>query len=214
MKKRILCFGDSNTYGSNPSGGRYDENTRWPMHLAQLLGDEYTVIEEGFGGRTICFDDPVEGGFKSGAAYFPPCLMSHTPIDLVIFMLGTNDLKERFNMNAHTIAQSMQQLVMQTRIYGMNASGAKPAVLIVSPPHIGENLRETSLYSNFGENSIAESRAFRQEFHKISRIQKAEFLDAAEFCQPSVRDAVHLTADGHRALAVAIADKIRIIFEK
>ena len=130
MKKRILCFGDSNTYGSNPAGGRFDEATRFPMRLAALLGSDYTVLEEGLGGRTIC----VEGGYKSGAAYLPPCLLSHNPLDVVVLMLGTNDAKQRFGMNAHTIAQSLQQLVMQVRLYGMNAVGDRPRCLIVAPP--------------------------------------------------------------------------------
>ena len=70
--KRILCFGDSNTYGTRPNGGRFDEQTRWPMRLQSLLGEGYAVIEEGFGGRTTVFDDPVEGGYKSGSARTTP----------------------------------------------------------------------------------------------------------------------------------------------
>lgn len=66
MGKRILCFGDSNTYGYIPTGGRYDRHTRWPMRLGEILGEDYEVIEEGFNGRTCVYDDPVEGGFKSG----------------------------------------------------------------------------------------------------------------------------------------------------
>ena len=65
MRKRILCFGDSNTYGYIPLGGRYDEDVRWPTVMAGLLGDGYTVIEEGLNGRTCVFDDPVSGGYKS-----------------------------------------------------------------------------------------------------------------------------------------------------
>ena len=52
MKRRILCFGDSNTWGYKPTGGRYDEETRWPMRMQRLLGDGYIVIEEGLNGRT------------------------------------------------------------------------------------------------------------------------------------------------------------------
>ena len=213
MKKRILCFGDSNTYGSNPAGGRFDAETRYPMRMAALLGPDYTVLEEGLGGRTVCFDDPVEGGYKSGAAYLPPCLLSHNPLDLVILMLGTNDAKQRFGMNAHTIAQSLQQLVMQVRLYGMNAVGDRPRCLIVAPPHIGESLPHTGLIENFGAQAIETSHGFAKEYLKISRIQKADFLDAAQVCSPSERDAVHLTAQGHLALAGALAAKVRALLE-
>ena len=117
-KKRILCFGDSNTWGYTPKGGRYDDETRWPMRMQRVLGDRYTVIEEGMNGRTCLFDDPVEGGYKSGAAYLPPCLMSHSPLDCVILMLGSNDTKQRFGMNAKTIGEAMMQLVRLARLYG------------------------------------------------------------------------------------------------
>ena len=99
--RRVLCFGDSNTYGANPSGPRFDETERWPMLLQAYLGDGFRVLEEGFGGRTIAFDDPVEGGYKSGMVYLPPCLMSHNPLDLVAIMLGTNDTKQRFAIFTH-----------------------------------------------------------------------------------------------------------------
>ncbi len=115
MKKRILCFGDSNTWGYMTSGGRFDEETRWPMRLGKLLGPEYTVIEEGFNGRTCVFDDPIEGGYKSGLTYLPPCVMSHSPLDLVILMLGTNDLKKRFGMTAFTIGGGVTALVKAAR---------------------------------------------------------------------------------------------------
>ena len=59
MQKRILCYGDSNTYGYIPTGGRYDEHIRWPMRMGEVLGGDYAVIEEGFNGRTCVFDDPV-----------------------------------------------------------------------------------------------------------------------------------------------------------
>ena len=128
-------------------------------------------------------------------------------------MLGTNDAKQRFGMNAHTIAQSLQQLVMQVRLYGMNAVGDRPRCLIVAPPHIGENLPRTGLIENFGAQAIETSHGFAKEYLKISRIQKADFLDAAQVCSPSERDAVHLTAQGHLALAGALAAKVRALLE-
>ena len=140
MKKRILCYGDSNTYGYTPSGGRYDEDTRWPMRLQTLLGDDYAVVEEGFSGRTCVYDDPVEGGYKSGLTYLPPCLMTHNPLDAVIIMLGTNDTKQRFGMTPLTIGESMMQLIRTARLYAMNEAGKPPRIIIVSPAPILKNL--------------------------------------------------------------------------
>ena len=107
--KTIVCFGDSNTYGRDPvTRGRLDKKTRWPGVLQNTLGEEYEVIEEGLNGRTTVWDDPVRGGPKrNGSLYLLPCLESHTPIDLLVIMLGTNDLKARFSVTPYDIAESM-----------------------------------------------------------------------------------------------------------
>ena len=98
--KTILCYGDSNTWGYNPSmGGRYARDERWPGVLRKELGEGYLVIEEGLNGRTTVWDDPIEG-YKNGKTYLVPCLETHKPLDLVIILLGTNDLKMRFSVSA------------------------------------------------------------------------------------------------------------------
>lgn len=106
--KTILCYGDSNTYGAIPidfdlldkhfiaSHYRLSKEKRWSSILQAELGSTYHVIEEGLNGRTTVWDDPTEGKHKNGLTYLIPCLETHAPIDLVILMLGTNDLKPKF----------------------------------------------------------------------------------------------------------------------
>ncbi len=102
--KTILCYGNSNTWGAVlGTGERYAPFIRWTGVLAQELGAMYRVIEEGPNGRTTLWDDPIEG-YKNGKEYLIPCLESHRPIDLVVMMLGTNDLKIRFSVPAYDIA--------------------------------------------------------------------------------------------------------------
>ena len=100
-------------------------------------------------------------------------------------------------------------LVEGARVAVAGALSRGRRTLIVAPPHIGENLPDTGLIENFGVQAIETSHGFAKEFLKISRIQKADFLDAAQFCAPSQRDAVHLTAQGHLALAEGLAAKVR-----
>ena len=211
MKKRILCFGDSNTWGYTPTGGRYDEHTRWPMHLAEMLGEGYAVIEEGFSGRTCVYDDPVEGGYKSGLAYLPPCLMSHNPLDAIVIMLGTNDTKRRFGLTPMTIGQSMMQLVRACKLYGLNAEGDIPHIVITAPPPILDNLMETRHAECFGQQAIAVSRDLGPELHRVSKLLRVDFFDAAPYAEVSSLDAVHMTANGHIRLAEAMAEKIRTL---
>ncbi len=102
--KTILCYGDSNTHGFNPATqGRFSLSERWTGVLMRELGSDYHVIEEGLGGRTTVWDDPIMES-RNGRDYLLPCLWSHKPLDLVIIMLGTNDLKDRFSLTPFDIA--------------------------------------------------------------------------------------------------------------
>ena len=101
MLKRIMCFGDSNTWAFKPGsfdpkttlGKRYNENERWTYLLSKALPN-WVVIEEGLNGRTTMFDDLKAGKpYRNGLAHLPMCLETHYPLDLVLFMLGSNDLR-------------------------------------------------------------------------------------------------------------------------
>lgn len=209
MKKRVLCYGDSNTWGYIPTGGRYDEATRWPMRMQAVLGEGWRVAEEGFNGRTCVEDDPVEGGYKSGLQYLPPCLMSHNPLDVVILMLGTNDTKRRFNLTPMTIGQSMMQLVRAVKLYGVNAAGEAPHIIIAAPAPIGDNLMQTRHAECFGEQAVEVSRGLGPELLRVSKLLRVDFFDAAPYAEVSKLDAVHLTARGHLRLGEAMAEKIK-----
>ena len=211
MQKRILCYGDSNTYGYIPTGGRYDEQTRWPMRMQRLLGDGYAVVEEGFNGRTCVFDDPVEGGFKSGVSYLPPCLMSHNPLDAVILMLGTNDTKVRFGMTPMTIAQAMMQLARTAKLYAVNEAGNPARVVITAPPRILDNLMQTRHAECFGPQAIDVSAGLAREFRRISKLMRCDFFDAGPYAEVSTLDAVHMTAQGHVRLGEAMAAYVQTI---
>jgi lysophospholipase L1-like esterase len=117
--KTILCYGDSNTWGFDPrTQGRYDHKTRWPMVLEEILNKNtppddpaWWVVEEGLNGRTSCREDPMEGDMN-GLRQLPPILASHKPIDIAAVMLGTNDLKPRFNPSPFDIARGVQNVLI------------------------------------------------------------------------------------------------------
>ncbi|MGI6236906.1 MAG: SGNH/GDSL hydrolase family protein [Candidatus Excrementavichristensenella sp.] len=209
MRKGILCFGDSNTYGYDPAGGRYDEETRWPMVMQRILGEGYRVVEEGLGGRTFSQDDPTEGGFKSGISYLPPCLKSHNPLELVIVMLGTNDIKQRFGLNAQTIAHNLNEVVRIVRSYGMSAEGTAPGILVVSPPHIGEWVTEAVFSGAFVPHAHAISLELAGQLQRYSKLLKCHFVDAAAHVQSCPADGVHLTAQAQIHLGRVLAEVVR-----
>ena len=208
MKKRIVCFGDSNTWGYHAiEGTRYDDDVRWTGRLQALLGDGYTVIEEGQNGRTTVWDDPVENRL-AGITYLWPCLESHSPLNLLIIMLGTNDTKGRFGEQARGIADSAGRLVDLAQKSPFGRDGKPPRVLLVSPIRVEYSDEFKGL---FDHQAVEKAKDFPTEFRRVAEQFGCDFLDASEFAGPCQEDGVHLNAEGHAALAQAICDAVRRI---
>lgn len=209
MIKNVLCYGDSNTYGYMPGyGTRYPREIRYPGRLQMLLGDEYNVIEEGCSGRTTLYDDPIDG-WKNGMDYLLPCLYSHRPIDIMILMLGSNDLKLTFHLTAEQIAESAGKLVDVVKSFTAEKQEFVPKIILVSPPEIGKGIRNSAFYGAFDENSIGESKRFPEFFRKVANQRDCIFFDAAKHIYPSEVDSLHLTPEGHITLAKELAKVVR-----
>lgn len=197
----ILCYGDSNTFGYIPETGmRYPKETRYPGRLQMLLGDDYTVIEEGCNGRTTIHDDPIDG-WKNGLDYLRPCLNSHKPVDIVILMLGSNDLKATFRLSAREIADGAAVLVDVIKTFCMEKQGFIPKIILVSPPEIGSDIKTSPFYGAFYEDAIERSKQFPQHYMKVAEKHGCIYFNAAEHVSPSEADSLHLTPGGHEKLA-------------
>nr|MBQ8253133.1 SGNH/GDSL hydrolase family protein [Lachnospiraceae bacterium] len=206
--KTILCYGDSNTYGFDPvTGLRYPKAIRWTGRLQMILGEEYVVIEEGCNGRTTVFEDPAEG-WKRGLDYLKPCLNTHKPVDVVILMLGTNDLKEVFGASAQMVAGGAETLVETILEFTEEKQGFVPRVILVSPPLIGEGVCDSAFSHSFGMRAVKESQKLAKYYREVAERKECVFFDAAEFIEASKEDAVHLSPEGHKVLAEKLADRI------
>ena len=209
--KTVLCYGDSNTYGYIPETGmRYSKDIRYPGRLQMLLGDEYTVIEEGCNGRTTIHDDPIDG-WKNGLDYLRPCLNSHKPVDIVILMLGSNDLKHTFRLTAEQIADGAGVLVDVIKEFTAEKQGYVPEIILVSPPEIGTGIRTSPFYGAFFEEAVIESKKFPECYKKIADSKGCIFFDAAKYIYPSETDSLHLTPEGHRILADELLNVVKAI---
>ena len=207
--KTVLCYGDSNTYGFDPrTGFRYPADVRWTGRLAALLGGEYHVVEEGCNGRTTIFDDPLEG-WKNGLDYLKPCLNSHKPVDIVIMMLGSNDLKEVFHASPAEIADGAGVLVDTIIRFTEIKQDYVPKIILVSPPEIGEGITHSAFYGSFYENAIERSRQFPTEYKRIADKYNCIFFDAAAHIKPSKEDSLHLDPEGHRGLAESLYEVVK-----
>jgi len=207
--KTILCFGDSNTWGWNPATlSRYGRDERWTGVLRNQLGEGYLIIEEGQNGRTTVWDDPDEG-HKNGAAYLPACLESHHPLDLVIIMLGSNDLKTRFSVPACDIAASAGVLVDIAQKSGFGPDDGPPQVLLMAPPP----LARLSDFAEMFEGSVEKSRLLGPRYRQIAEEYGCHFLDTGQIIVSSDVDGVHLDPGEHEKLGKAVAAKVRNIFD-
>ena len=204
-EKTILCYGDSNTWGWNPATqSRYVRHERWPGVLRQELGEGYLVIEEGLNGRTTVWDDPIEG-YKNGKEYLIPCLETHKPIDLVIIMLGTNDLKARFSVPACDVAAGAGVLVDIVAKSETGPGDDAPQVLLIAPPPIAK-------LSEFAEMFLGgtdKSKMLSHHFRLVAEEHGCALLDASEVIASSDVDGIHFDLSEHRKLGRAVAARVR-----
>jgi lysophospholipase L1-like esterase len=198
--KTILCYGDSNTWGMEPGTGvRFARDVRWPGVMREALADGYEVIEEGLGGRTTVFDDPLDDS-KNGKTYLVPCLASHQPLDLIVIMLGTNDVQSRFSASAREIAWGMEALVGIAMRYAPVLIIA-PAVIVPVPKD------EREAYAG----AIEKTQALPAFYAEVAELYGCAFLDASQVIVSSTIDGIHLDADQHQKLGTMVAKKVREI---
>jgi len=212
--KTILCYGDSNTWGMVPMRAVMDSDRhrlpdRWPSALASALGTDARVIAEGLNGRTTVLDDPIDGAHKNGRTYLLPCLESHAPLDAVVLMLGTNDLKARFHLPPADIASGAGQLVRMITGGIRGQRGLAPNVLLISPPKVGP----LNLFAEVFAGAPEKSERLAERYQAVSRLLGCAFLDAAAHVEASRTDGIHLDASQHQVLGRAVATALEPLLD-
>ncbi|MCS7070003.1 MAG: SGNH/GDSL hydrolase family protein [Anaerolinea sp.] len=205
----ILLYGDSNTWGYDPhTGTRFDRHTRWGGVLRDLLGPEYEVIEDGLNGRTTVHDDPVEdGAVRNGLGHLLPALLAHAPLDQVIILLGTNDLKPRFNVDAGDIALGVGRLLRAVRLSEAGPVGSAPRALLICPPPTAP--LEGTPFAEMFAGAYDKSRRLASHYAAVAAQHRVDFLDAGQVITSSPVDGIHWEADAHAALARAVYERVR-----
>jgi lysophospholipase L1-like esterase len=213
-KKTVLCFGDSNTWGYDAETDlRFDEETRWTGLLASYLGSPYRVVEEGLSGRTSVCEDPLFEGL-SGLSYLYPCLMSHSPLDLVVIMLGTNDTKDRFGLTSYNIAQGIVRLARKARGTASGIGGQTPEVLVIAPPPIGEKYIDTSIGKSMGSQCSTKSLELAEHLESLLKGTDIHFADSKSHVSMNEIDYMHLDTDEHRKMAKFVWGQVTSILKE
>lgn len=194
----VLCFGDSNTWGASPTDiSRFAFSTRWPGQLAAILGPTWRVVEEGLPNRTTCFHDPAIP-LRNGEEVFPMVLETHSPVDTVVIMLGTNDAKDRVNGNPNLAVDGLRRIAEHAV-----RCGTRP--LIIAPAPMIPPIKYSEFDGPFAETYGRELAAGLRQMTLTSQI---DFLEAARFVSVSPEDGVHLDAAAHAVLALEVARRI------
>ena len=205
--KKILCFGDSNTFGFNPeTGGRFDKNSRWSGILSQVLADNYEVIEEGMNNRTGFFRNP-EGLKQSGGDYLPVCFENHKDVDICILSLGTNDAQIFYPLD-----EVMAEKGLQSLIDVIKKSNQDAKIIIIPPVKITKDLLHSGFAAMFDENSIEKIQKTFHVFEKIAKDNNCFYFDFNKFVHPSKFDGIHYTKESHQVLAQRLAEFISDCF--
>lgn len=193
--KRILAFGDSNTWGFDPAQfARYSAEIRWTGLLQKALKGDAMILEEGLCGRTTAFDDATIPG-ANGLTALPETLAADSPIDRAIIMLGTNDCKSVFGASSAAITDGLEQCLLEV------TEAVDPAnILLISPLY----LSDAALSFGYDDRSLAVSRELKRTYKQLADKYGTAFLAASDVTQASDIDGQHLTREGHHALYEAV----------
>ena len=209
--KKILAYGDSNTWGFIPgtfnavncTALRYPKEERWAGVMAQRLGNKYEVIEEGLCGRTTVLNDPLMPVMTNGKSYLLPCLLSHGPLDLIIIMLGTNDLKQRFNLSPFEVSCGMRQLIILARTVAPNAK-----ILVISPAVTIDDIGD---FKHDFKGAHCKSKDLAKYYKEVCTIEQCNYFDAATVCISSAIDGIHLDSASQISLGAEVANLVKEI---
>lgn len=214
--KTILAYGDSITYGASPimGGPRHAFEDRWPSALEAGLGGSARVIAEGLGGRTTAHDDWFANADRNGARILPTILASHWPLDLVIVMLGTNDLKPFLGATALEASLGMRRLVQIIRGHAAMDGSPAPGIVLVAPPHLGKTTVHPYMMDHFGQDAaIAQSKMFAQHYKARADELGTAFFDASTVAKADPADGVHLDARNTRAIGEGLVPVVKKLLD-
>ena len=192
--RKILCFGDSNTFGYRPQdGGRFDVNNRWSGILKTLLNNEFEITEAGCNNRTCFSDNPCgdeQTGYKAIKKY------SNQKFDIIILSIGVNDLQFAYDNSFEDIFNGMNGFVKNVKILFPDSK-----IILTSPSVLTKAIYNGFFATLFDETSIEKSECLSEIYSKISKENNCVFVDLNLIAPVSDIDGLHYTADSHKKIA-------------
>ncbi len=201
--KKIICYGDSNTFGFNPENGtRYGLDYRWTSLLSGIVGEEYLVVEEGLNNRTGFFVNS-DGLRQSGEKYLPVCLQNHKNFDIFILALGTNDLQYQFRIDESKAIDGLKKLIAIIKSFN-----SKSRIIVVPPVILDERVLNGRFSHQFNQDSINASKWIQSVYEKVVKSENCELLDVNKVVSVSDVDGLHFDKQSHKVIAQVAAECI------
>ena len=217
---RLVVYGDSNSWGLLDDGQGLRYQMRWPVMMRTALeahfGIKIAVEEECLPGRTTAYPDPQEGPEYNGLPYLKPALLSHAPIGMVLILLGTNDMKARFDASSQDVVNNLISLAKIVRRCpvgnGKWREAPAPKVMLIAPAQMGQRVENPNWlrYEEWrgGYQKMAQIPALLSSAIGALNDEHIYFCDANEAVTPSERDPIHWGAESHHAMGDYIAQRL------
>ncbi len=182
--KKILCFGDSNTFGFNPSNfNRYSISERW----SGILSQKYNVVEKGCNNRT-CFNNKAElNSLETITKY-----IDNNITDLIL-QIGINDLQFQYNITLENFEIGLENLI--------KLINPKINIVLLCPNVIDRCILSSNFSSLFNEKSIEKSKNLIEIYKKISKKYNCHLINLNDYLTLSNRDGLHYDIENHKILA-------------
>lgn len=199
--KKILCYGDSNTWGYIPMrGSRYEKEDRYTGILQEKLGSSFQVLEEGINGRALGDELSSYGGDLLKKS------IVGKKLKYLSIMLGTNDIVLKRTPTAYYIAGLLEDLLVKVQNYFEEEKKDTQIIIIAPVPVLIE-----SEWPQFDEDDRQKEKVSRElgsHYQEVAKKFGCHFLDAGAYTRAVGKDGIHLTKEAHKAIGLALADLI------
>ncbi|MBE5920481.1 MAG: hypothetical protein E7272_11660 [Pseudobutyrivibrio ruminis] len=188
--KKLILFGDSNTYGYDPRGflgGRYPEEVRWTTYVKEALKNDYEIVEEGMNGRMLP---------ELGYGLFTTVIQGLSREDVFVMMLGTNDI---LLTNRPNVEATLQRL---DNILNYVSQNCLATFILVAPPYIRAISPEMQLYHDC-------SVEMNEGFMKLAKDHSIKAIDAGNWNIEMGYDGVHFSIEGHKCFAKSLLETLQ-----
>ena len=198
--KKVLCFGDSNVFGFNPTdGSRYNENIRWSGLLKKYFSNSIQIIEAGCNNR-VTFDNGIAD--CSGIVSLQKFTISG--FFAIIFLIGINDLQKIYHLNSDDILMNLCNLIQVVK----NQS-PKTKILMLSPAKINKNILNSGFSALFNELSVEKSKNMIEIFKECKSKYNFDLIDLNEYVTTSNIDGLHFDIENHRKIFEVVKNHIK-----